>query len=103
MRARLFSCAKAPGERNLKLAEFTGWDNWDFKAPADEYELFVSACQPCLLLLFPLLLAFSQAHVVAALQPPWWVVAIVSEILTSTHFTRTGACTINRPLVTMHD
>jgi len=28
------------GKRNLKLSEFTSWENWDFKLPADEFELF---------------------------------------------------------------
>jgi len=28
------------GKRNLKLVEFTDWDNWNFEQPADEYELF---------------------------------------------------------------
>lgn len=28
------------GSRNLKLVEFTDWDNWFFNKPADEYELF---------------------------------------------------------------
>lgn len=30
----------AVGERNLKLSEFTSWDNWDFLSAADEFELF---------------------------------------------------------------
>lgn len=28
------------GQRNLKFAEFTSWDNWNFELPADEFELF---------------------------------------------------------------
>jgi len=28
------------GKRNLKLSEFTSWENWDFKQPADEFEMF---------------------------------------------------------------
>lgn len=28
------------GSRNLKLVEFTSWDNWNFESSADEYELF---------------------------------------------------------------
>lgn len=27
-------------KRNLKLVEFTDWENWNFERPADEYELF---------------------------------------------------------------
>merc|ERR1712137_1301415 len=27
-------------KQNLKLVEFTDWDNWFFQKPADEYELF---------------------------------------------------------------
>ena len=40
---RVIDPAAPLGEKNLKLSEFTGWDNWDFldaNSPENEFELF---------------------------------------------------------------